>query len=416
MQFRPPLFLLTGLVWVLLSALLGIGLFLSVMVGRPVPSVLRLIHVHAVLVSGIAQIVLGGLITGRDRPASHPVLYVFINAGTLGMLIGFGTGEYRLVGTAGVFVLLAFVMLAMDTLRQNRDSVISPALQFWFYGVALVALLAGLVTGEGIALHLLPQAFIPQTHLAHIHLPLLGFITLTILGATHQLFPTVLNARLHSPLLARLTFFLLPAGIVALVTGFLLSHLWIEIGAGIVLLTGTGLSAYNMLRSWLDAGRPSNTTIDHFLIAIFFLVLAVLSGILVAVNHLWDPPKMPFGNLHLVAYTHLALVGFIVQTIFGALSYLLPIMLALSRVKSNKKRVPYLVRLSRVMDRWRAVQVGSLSVGTLGLAVVAALVWQFPLSSVPVQIASWLSGVLLVVGIGVFVAKAGLVVVSRPER
>jgi hypothetical protein len=416
MQFRPPLFFLTGLLWILLGGLLGIGLFLSIMLGRPVPSVLRLVHVHAVLVGGIAQIVLGGLITGRDRPASHPVLYVFINAGTLGMLMGFGTGEPRLVGTSGVFVVLAFVMLAMDTLRQNRDSMISPALQFWFYGVALVALLVGLVAGEGIALHLLPQAFIPQTHLTHIHLPLLGFITLTILGAMHNLFPSVLNGRLHSPLLARLTFLLLPAGIIALVAGFVLSHVWIEIGAGVLLLTGTAVSAYNMLRSWLDAGRPSNTTVDHFLIAIVFLVLAVLSGILVAVNRLWDPPKMPFGNLHLVAYTHLALVGFVVQTIFGALAYLLPIMLALSRVKSNKKRAPYLVRLSRLMERWRAVQVGSLSLGTIGLALVAALVWRFSLSSVPVQIASWLSGVFLAVGVGLFVMKAGLVIATRPEN
>ena len=87
--------------------------------------------------------------------------------------------------------------------------------------VALLALVVGLTAGAGIAFHLIPRPMIPQGRLAHIHLNILGFVTLTIVGTMHNLFPTVLNSPLYSALLARLTFFILPAGIVALVAGFL---------------------------------------------------------------------------------------------------------------------------------------------------------------------------------------------------
>ncbi|MER3422327.1 MAG: hypothetical protein C4293_02945, partial [Nitrospiraceae bacterium] len=186
-----------------------------------------------------------------------------------------------------------------------------PPLNLWFYGVALLALLGGLGMGEAMALRWLPQHMLGQGRLAHIHLNLLGFVMLTIIGTMHNLFPTVLNVRLHSPRLAQLTFFILPLGVVSLVTGFLLSHIPIEIGAGVVLLIGVSLYGYNILRTWIDAGRPLNAASDHLLIATFFLIVGVTIGILVAVNSLWDPPAAPFGTLHLVAYTHLALIGFI---------------------------------------------------------------------------------------------------------
>jgi hypothetical protein len=422
--FRPPFFLLTGFFWLILASLLGLVLLFGMIRGTPLPSMLRLVHVHGALIGGVAQIILGVmlafipslLMTGRSRPPSHPALFFLFNGGAIAVLVGFGLGSYRMVGLAGLAVVLAFLALFVEALRQTRSSLIAPSLNLWFYGIALLALLGGLGMGEAMALRLAPQWIMGQIRLAHIHLNLLGFVTLTIVGTMHDLFPTVLNARLYSPLLAKLTFFNLPAGVVLLVTGFLLSQLWLEIIAGAGLLTGTLLYSYNIFRTWIAAGRPLHIAAEHLLLATFFLLLTIPAGILVAVNSLWNPPVVPFGTLHLIAYTHLALIGFVLNTIFGALSHLLPISLAVGRVASNKRRGPYLARLTAIVERWRMIQVGTLSLGTVGLTLIAALVWQFSLHSLPVQAASWISTGLLFLGMSIFAGKVGLLLVSQPYQ
>lgn len=424
MRFRPSLFWLAGFLWLTLSSLTGLALFLGMILGKPLPPALRLIHVHGALVGGVAQIIVGAmlafiaplLMTGRDRPESHPILFVAVNGGAIGLVLGFAAHQYTLVAVAGLFIALAFLSLLSDLAHQSRISLVSPPLNIWFYGTALLALLIGLGFGEAMAFRAWPQALLGQGRLAHIHLNLLGFVTMTIVGTMHNLFPTVLNGRLHSPRLARLTFRLLPAGILLLVAGFLLSQVVVQIAAGCVLVLGVGLYAFNMVKTWLGAGRPRGAAADHLLLATGFLCLATLAGTLVAVNALGDPPAVPFGTLHLIAYTHLGLIGFVLQTIMGALSHLLPITLAVGRVKTNKKRGPYLDQLTGVIDRWRGVQVGAMSLGTMGLMLVAALVWQLPLASVEVQAAAAISVALLLIGLALFAVKVGRLTLSRPPE
>lgn len=424
MEFRPPLFWFTGLLWLILSSVLGLTLFLGMMTGTPLPQALRLLHVHGALIGGVAQIILGAmlnfiptlLMTGRGRSDSHPLYFAAINLGTIGVLAGFWIGRSTLVAAFGLLVLLAFLALAGDAIRLARASLISPPLNLWFYGVALLALLVGLGLGEAMAFRLFPATSFGHARLAHIHLNLLGFVTLTIVGTMHNLFPTVLNARLHSPLLARLTFALLPLGVVVLLAGFQLTMPSVQIAAGLLLLAGAGLYGYNMVRTWMSAGRPRNAASDHLMMATFFLILAVTTGLLVSVNALWDPPPVPYGTLHLVAYTHLALFGFVFQTIVGALSHLLPITLAVARVQSNKKRGSYLAELTRLVEQWRPLQLWALNLGTITLAMVAELVWQLNLGAPAVQITTWISAGLLLLGFTLFAGKVGLLFARRPPE
>lgn len=423
-EFRPPLFFVTGLAWLLLSSLLGIGLLLGMVLGTSLPSSLRLIHVHAALVGGVAQMILGAMVafippllmTGRDKAASHPVLYASVNAGTAGILLGFAMQHRTVVGIAGFLIVFAFLSILGDALRQVRSSLASPPLNLWFYGAALLVLLVGLGVGEAMALRLIDPASIGKARLAHIHLNLLGFVTLVIIGTMHNLFPTVLNAQLHSPRIARATFFVMPAGIGILIAGFLLTSLWTQIAAGGLLVIGALLFAYNITRTWMAAGKPSHVAANHLMVGTMFLVLSLGAGTLVSVNYLWDPPKVPFGTLHLVAYTHLALIGFILQTIFGALSHLLPISLAVRRVESHKKRGPYLSHLTGITERWGSLQVMTLSLGALGILVLAALVWQYPLGSFAVKVVTWASIGLLVGSLAIFSVKVGALLSARPEE
>lgn len=421
---RPLTFLLTGFAWLLLSSLIGLAVLIGLVQGTPLPSWLRLVHVHGALVGGVAQMIMGAmlafipplLMTGQKRPDSHPILFTVMNGGALGMLLGFGFQRFAVVAAAGLFILGAFLSVAGDAWRQTRRSLNSPPLNLLFYGLALFALFAGLAVGLGMAFRLIDMSWYSHARLVHLHLNLLGFVTLTIIGTMHNLLPTILQQGLYSPRLARTVFFVLPAGIAVLIAGFATASLKVEILAGILLMIGAGLYAFNIFSTWRTSGHPGNAASDHLLVATFFLLLAMATGVLVGINSLWEVPLYPFGTLHLVAYTHLALVGFILQTVMGALSHLVPVTLAVSRVPSHKKRGPYLATLTSIIDRWRMVHVGLMSFGTLGLVLVATLTWTTPLSSLTVQAATWVTFGLLLAALTLFSTKLAWALGTRPPE
>jgi len=420
---RPVTFLLTGFTWLLLASLAGMAILVGLVRGTPLPSWLRLAHTHAALVGGVAQMILGGflvfipplLMTGQHRKESHPVLLLAINAGALGMVAGFGLRNYQIVGASGLLVVASFLWIARDAWTQARTSLNSPPLNLWFYAIALFALLGGLACGETMAFRFTQESY-GYVRLAHIHLNILGFITLAIVGTMHNLLPTVLNAPLYSPKLARAVLVLLPLGLALLIGGFLNSSVIVEMAAGGVLVVTATLYAVNLFRTWLASSHKGGAASDHLLIGTFFLLVTLVLGTLVAANNLHEQPVMPFGSLHLVAYTHMALIGFILQTIIGALSHLLPITLAVRRVQSNKKRGAYLDRLTAIIDRWRTIQIMGLSLGTMGLALLASLTWNVPLSSPTIQIATWSCVGLLLGSLTLFSVKLAALLGAPPEE
>ena len=412
---RPVWFFMTGLAWLLASSLLGLGLFASMVLGTPLPAVVRQIHVHGALVGGITQLILGALVrylpamwhTGTDRSDPHPGLYYSMNFGAIGIIVGLSLHLSFLVSGAGILVLGAFVGVVVEGLRQVRSGMDSPPLSLWCYGLAVLVLLGGIGFGEALGLRAFSPSFVGAGRLLHIHLTVLGFLTLTIIGTMHSLLPAVLQTPLYSSFLARLTLSILPVGVIGLITGFLIPNLQIQMMAGSLLLGGTIIFCINMVATWVIAGKPGSIASDHLLVATMFLAITIITGTLVSVNALWDPPKLPFGTLHLSAYTHLAFIGFIMQAAFGALSYLLPVSLAVSRIPNSHTRALYLDGLCTRMNRWRALQVGTLSMGTLGLGLVASLVWQYPLSHQFVAIATYSTLGLLFASLLLFAIKVG---------
>jgi hypothetical protein len=228
---------------------------------------------------------------------------------------------------------------------------------------------------------------------------------MAMIGATHHLLPIILNTELYSPRLARLVTVLLPTGFVILIGGFITSFLYLELAIGGLLVISIGLYAYNIVRTWSASGHPGNAAADHLLVATFFLVLMMIMGVLVGANYLPQPTLLPFGSLHLAAYTHMALIGFILQTVLGGLSYGIPEILASSRIASRKKQGPYRDQLAAIMDGWRAVQLLGVSFGTMGFGVLAAMTWIFPLGSLFLQIATWITVGLLFTGLILFTFK-----------
>lgn len=422
-RISPTTFLLTGFAWLALSFVLGLAILVGLIRGTPLPPWVRLVHVHGALVGGVAQMILGAflafipplLMTGGKQRDSHPVLFLAINTAAVGMLAGFWLQQHVVVGLAGFLVVGAFLWLARDAWAQARGSLNAPPLNLWYYAAALLALFAGLAAGETMALRLAQQSY-GYVRLAHIHLNLIGFVTIVIVGTMHNLLPTVLNTPLFSPRLARIVFVLIPLGTVVLIIGFMNASVPVELAGGVILLTGAVLYAINIGRTWFAGSHKGGAAADHLLIGTFFLLFAILLGILVGLNSLSSPPLMPYGTLHLIAYTHMMLVGFVVNTIMGALSHLIPITVAVGRVSSNKKRKPYLDRLTAILDRWRTVQIAALSLGTMGLAVLASLVWNVPLSSPYLLVTTWTSFALLLGSLILFCVKLAMVLSARPEE
>ncbi len=420
---HPLTLLITGFSWLLLSVLVGLAILIGLVYGTPLPSWLRLVHVHAALIGGILQLMIGGLLASRsatgqsDRTPSdsHLWLFVTLNAATVGLLAGFGLGNLNIVGVAGIVVIGAVASIATVAWQYARQSLTQPASSSWLYRFSLIALLGGLAIGVAMAFRFMPE-YSAHGRLLHLHLILLGFVTMTMIGATHRLVPIILNVELYSPRLARLVTVLLPAGFAILIGGFITSSLRLELAIGGLLVLSISLYAYNLLRTWMGSGHPGNAASDHLLVATFFLVLMMIMGVLVGANFLPPLPVLTFGSLHLAAYIHMALIGFILQTVFGALSHGIPEILATSRIASRKKQWPYRDQLAAIMDRWRAVQLTGLSLGTMGFGVLAAMTWNFPLSSLSIQIATWVTVGLLFGSLTLFTAKLAWALGVRPPE
>ena len=219
-SFRPLTFLITGFCWLLLSSLVGLAILIGLAHGTPLPSWLKLVHVHAALIGGILQLMIGGLLASlsdtnhqsdRTPSNSRPGLFVALNAATVGLLVGFGLGNLTIVGMAGIVVIGAVASMATVAWQYTRHSLTQPAHPSWLYRFSLIALLAGLAIGVAMAFRFMPEYY-AHARLLHLHLILLVFVTMAIIGATHRLLPTILNTHIYSPRLARLVTVLLPAG------------------------------------------------------------------------------------------------------------------------------------------------------------------------------------------------------------
>ena len=418
----PLTFLLTGFAWLLLSSLVAIAILIGLVNGTALPSWLKMIHVHGALVGGLLQLVIGGFFVSLARRSertdayseSRTGLFLALNGATIGLLVSFWLGQMMVAGLAGLVLIGVVLSLSQMAWPHVQGEINQPAGAGWIYRAALIALLVGLAVGVAMAFRLI-QVYYTHARLLHIHLIVLGFLTMTFVVALHQLIPALLQKELANLRLARLTIVSLPVGFAVLLAGFVTSSLWLEMAVGSLLVVGVALCAYNLIATWVRSGLPGNAASDHLLIGIFFLLLATVTGLLMGANYVPNPPFLPMGSLHLVAYTHLAFIGFMVQSVFGALSYSLPIVLAMSREPNSKKRESYRTQLDAIMNRWRAAQLSAMSFGTMGLSVLAALTWSLSLGSLYVQSTVWIAAGLLLISLALFAAKLAWATGLRPS-
>jgi hypothetical protein len=157
------------------------------------------------------------------------------------------------------------------------------------------------------------------------HVVTLGWITLTIMGASYQLVPVVLERSIWSERLARWQLPVLVIGIAGMVGHFFI-HEWTGFlwAAGLTVL-GTGAYLVNLALSVRGLSRWTFTA-RLVVMALGGLGLTAAFGLLLGADRLWTVlPGDFFPTLH--AHFHLALLGWVAPMVMGVAARVYPMFL-----------------------------------------------------------------------------------------
>ena len=167
--------------------------------------------------------------------------------------------------------------------------------------------------------------FQPQT-LAITHLMALGWGTMMILGASHQLLPALINGELNSNLLAYLSFGFAAVGIPFLVTGFYIFNTGWVLQTGAVLVN-LGVVCYltNVIASIYESKKQS--VYAYFILtASLWLFATTFFGLILIFN--FNSPWLPNNSVdYLSLHAHMGLAGWFLLLVMGVASRLIPMFL-----------------------------------------------------------------------------------------
>jgi nitrite reductase (NO-forming) len=321
-----------------------------------------------------------------------------LNTGILAVLGGVHTGRSALAAAgaclAGVVVLAHALGLAT---RAGRALPARLSGTVWFYLAAAAALLAGMGLGlwlvGGVAGS--ADAYL-ALRLAHVHLNVLGWVGLAVVGTQFTLWPTVLRTRMV-PGVERAARWSLPplaAGVAVAAAGLAAQRRAVALAGLAAYAAGLALALVPFVRTALR--RPPHSAASWMLGAgMVWLAVVVVADLaaLVASPRVVDLDARVAGLVPAVA------AGFALQTLTGALTYLLPVVFGRGAWGNR--------RLSGILDLGWPARVAAVNLGVLVLVAgpadggLPAAGW-------------WLTGL----GLGSFVplafAAVALAVSTRP--
>jgi hypothetical protein len=167
--------------------------------------------------------------------------------------------------------------------------------------------------------------FQPRT-LAITHTMALGWGSMIILGASHQLVPVLIEAKLYSTLLAYLSFILAAIGIPLLVISFFTFHFnWVAITGAILINAAVFIFFVNMAVSiWQSANK--NVHALFVITAAFWLFITTIIGLLLVCN--FSHSFLSAGSLHYLSlHAHIGITGWFLLLVMGVGSRLIPMFL-----------------------------------------------------------------------------------------
>lgn len=194
-----------------------------------------------------------------------------------------------------------------------------------FYIYAAISLLVGTVL---LLFHtdLFHQHHFTPYTLAITHTMALGWGTMIIFGASHQLLPVLISGKLHSNLLAYLTFLFTGIGIPLLVYGFYVFNTgWILKSAAVLINWGVIFYLINVLLSIYHSDK--NEVHAWFVAAAsIWLFSTTFYGLLLVFN--FTSSLLPGESVtYLSIHAHLGLIGWFLTLVIGVGSRLIPMFL-----------------------------------------------------------------------------------------
>ena len=214
----------------------------------------------------------------------------------------------------------------------------SPTLPLSYLVTAVAAFVLACVAVPALAPELAGHYYHPRIA-ALTHTVTLGWITLSIMGASYQLIPIVLQRRVWSERLARWQFWILAAGISGMV-----SHFYIGRWPGLLMaavMVGAGV-AMHLVNAALTLRSVGQWRLTARFIAMAFagLGLTVLFGVLLAIDRIWKfLPGSFFPTLH--AHVHLALLGFVAPIVIGVAARVYPMFMLAPEPSGWPERVQF---------------------------------------------------------------------------
>ena len=266
--------------------------------------------------------------------------------------------------TVGIVLLVTNIALSLPRARQ-RDAT------WWAVTLALASLIGTLVLGV-VLLHNLHTGFLHEqrvrTLAVHLHVALVGWALVTMVGMSHRLLPMFLLAHGANGRWTRRALALLPAGLVVLAAGLLL-HWPVAAWAGLALLEA-GVVCFlvqcraffaKRMRPALDAGLRFAAVALAFLAASAALGPAVLA--LGGTRH----PRLA------TAYVLLGLLGGVVLYVVGHFYKIVPFLAWIARFRGRvgRERVPTVAEL--YSGRAARLQLALMTAAVVGMAGGVAL-------------------------------------------
>jgi nitrite reductase (NO-forming) len=335
----------------------------------------------------------------RTRPVSEGLATgraLALNLGILGVLGGVHTGRSAVAAggacVVGVVVVGHGLVLA-DRIGRALPGRLSETV--WFYVAAAAALLVGMGMGLWLAGGVAGSAdAYLALRLAHVHLNVLGWVGLAVVGTQFTLWPTVLRTRMV-PGLERAVRWSLPplaAGLAVTAAGLATQRRAVALAGLAGYAGGLALALVPFVRTALR--RPPHTAASWMLGAgMAWFVVAVVAelGALAA-----SPRVVDLGG-RVGRLVPAVVAGFALQTLTGALTYLLPVVFGRGAYGNR--------RLGAMLELGWPLRVAAVNVGVLVLVAGPSAGW-------PPAVGWWLAGL----GLGSFVPLAGVALVAATRR
>ncbi|GGW47080.1 hypothetical protein GCM10010503_24850 [Streptomyces lucensis JCM 4490] len=249
-----------------------------------------------------------------------------VNVAVVGVLTGVWGDVPALIGAGCALLVIAITAHLVVLVRLGRGALggrLAPIAGY--YRAAAGALVMGGVLGWLLATGKAGPRYYTGLKLAHVHITLLGWIGLPVLGTMFMLWPTVLGVRMkeRTTRVARWVLWLTGGGLLLAVAALTFGWRW-PAAAGLALYAQGAAVAVDLLIRTVRGGKPVSAAAAWMLAAATcWLLIAVTADLTLLVTR-----PLPAAQTGIDALVPVLLIGFVAQVLVGALTYLLPIVLA----------------------------------------------------------------------------------------